>query len=405
MKRIYQMRTKIIAIISVIVFVFSGVAIILNQNVSADQYENKIKALQADMAKYQAEGDRLNQVALSLQGEIDRLASEKNVIQAQIDINQIEHDQLVEQIKETESQLQNNRDSLGFVLADMYVDDTITPIEMLASSKSLSDFLDKQEQRSATRNQLNLKIEEIKQLKKELEESKTRIAGILSDQKTQRDILVNKEAEQRSLRDRTKGQEASYQKMIEKNKKEIDSIRAVQAALAARVNSTGGVVLISGGLLMEYPWNSSNCPMTNGQNPPLPGFLSTQGADGNGGDGWGYGCRQCASYVAWRVAKETGKYYKWGNAKDFYQNALNAGYQKSEPQAGCIGVMFGSTTRRNDGHSFGHVVWVETDPYIDSRGRKVIQISQYNYNYGAGFGMYSRQEVSVNLYDAYVKIK
>ena len=396
-KKIYQMRTKIIVIISAIVFVFSGVAIILNQNVSADQYENKIKALQADMAKYQAEGDRLNQVALSLQGEIDRLASEKNVIQAQIDINQIEHDQLVEQIKETESQLQNNRDSLGFVLADMYVDDTITPIEMLASSKSLSDFLDKQEQRSATRNQLNLKIEEIKQLKKELEESKTRIAGILSNQKTQRDILVNKEAEQRSLRDRTKGQEANYQKMIEKNKKEIDSIRAVQAALAARVNSTGGVVLISGGLLTEYPWNSSNCPMV--------GFLSTGGADGTGGDGWGYGCRQCASYVAWRVAKETGKYYEWGNATDFYQNALNAGYQKSEPQADCIGVMFGSTTSRNDDHSFGHVVWVETDPYINARGRKVIQISQYNYNYGAGYGMYSRQEVSVNLYDAYVKIK
>ncbi len=391
--KLYRPSLFIVAI----VISLSAIFLRTNQPVLADQYDEKIRVLQQNISSYQAESERLNQAALSLENELSRIANEKAGIQAQIDINQLKYDQLASQISETERQIKSNQDSLGKIIADMYVDDTISPIELIVSNKSISEFMDRQEQRTAIRNQLTAKIAEVKQLKTTLEGQKNEVSSILENQKSQRNTLEAKANEQANLLDQTKGQEDAYQQLISNSQVEINVARATQAAIAARLRNTGGSTIIEFGSLSEYPWNSSNCPMV--------GMLSSGGENGSGGDGWGYGCRQCASYVAWRIAKETGKYYRWGNATDFYANALNAGYQKSDPQIGSIGVMFGSTTGASSGHYYGHVVWVETDPYVDASGRSVIQISQYNAWTPAGWGMYSRQEVSVGAYDAYVKIK
>jgi surface antigen len=127
----------------------------------------------------------------------------------------------------------------------------------------------------------------------------------------------------------------------------------------------------------------------------MSGYLSTGGADGNGGDGYGYGCRQCASYAAWRIAKETGIYYRWGNAVDFTRNARNAGYQEGAPMPGSIAVMDPAKA----GQGYGHVAWVEAV----SGGN--VTVSQYNYDYGQGYGMYSMMTLSASAFDHYIKIK
>jgi len=65
----------------------------------------------------------------------------------------------------------------------LYVDDKITPIEMLASSKTVSDFIDKQEYRSSVRNQLTSTISEIKVLKESLVAQKTDVETCLKRSK------------------------------------------------------------------------------------------------------------------------------------------------------------------------------------------------------------------------------
>jgi surface antigen len=121
------------------------------------------------------------------------------------------------------------------------------------------------------------------------------------------------------------------------------------------------------------------------------GMLSTGGADGNGGDGRGYGCRQCASYAAWRGAKETGKYVSWGNANTFDDYASNDARftVTTTPRANSIGVM--------DFSPYGHVVWVEA-----VNGDGTVRVAQYNYNYGAGWGMFSRVDLPAATYDWYI---
>lgn len=353
------------------------------QPVSADQYDDKIAALQANMAQYKAEADRLSAEASTLANALAQITNEKNALQSQVDLSQAQYDKLVIQIADTEKQIKENKDALGSTIADLYVDDEISPVEMLASSQNIGDFLNKQEYRNSVKDSLNSTIKRVKDLKQQLSDQKAEVEKVLNEQKTARDALVAKESEQATLLAQTKNDESTYQGLIKDSQRQIAEAKAAQAALRARTNSTGGYTLVDAGSLVDYPWNSGNCPMW--------GYLSTGGADGNGGDGRGYGCRQCASYVAWKVAKETGIYYKWGNGGDFARNAIAAGYQNlgSSPQPGSLAVMWGNP---------GHVAWVEA-----VSGNQVL-VSQYNYNYGAGWGMYSEMWLSTNFFDQYVKI-
>lgn len=382
---------KSVLILSVILIAVA-VPLQMTQKVSADQYDEKINALQQEINQYQAEGNRLNSQADTLQTALSQLSSQRATIQAQIDLSQAKYDKLVQQIADTEKQIKDNQDALGVTIANMYVDGMISPIEMLASSKTISEFLDKQEYQSSIRDQLTSTINKIKDLKTLLNTQKADVSKILEDQKSQRDQLVAKQNEQQTLLSETQGQEAAYQQLIGKNQAAIDEARATQAMLNSRISGSGGGSIINGGLLSAYPWNNSNCSML--------GYWSTGGSDGNGGDGYGYGCRQCASYVAWKIAKVTNFYPSWGNAVNFTSNAqARFGAGDGQPHPGSIAVMDPSTA----GVSEGHVAWVETEPYV-SDGRTVIQVSQYNYNYGAGYGMYSLMELSVNAFDHYVQI-
>ncbi len=388
-KKAILTRTILISV-SLIVAITVPTAVFNNKADACSSIEActaEINNLNAQIAEYTTQANALSDQAATLKDALAVIASQKAVIQTQIDVSQAKYDKLSQQIAENEALIKTNQDSLGKIIADMYVDDEVTPIEMLASSSTISEYLDKQEYRSSVRSQLTSTINKIKKLKEELASERTQVDVVLTEQKAQRATLSDKESEQNNLLAQTEGEESNYQALIGKNQSAIAAAKAAQAAISSRFNNSGGYSLVSSGSLGDYPWNSSNCPMV--------GFLSTGGSDGNGGDGRGYGCRQCASYVAWRIAKETGRYYQWGNAVNFYGNAVAAGYTAGSARAGSIAVMTGATAGNG---SYGHVAWVEA-----VSGNKVL-ISQYNYNYGAGYGLYSEMWLSVSAFDYYVHI-
>ncbi len=362
------------------------------QKASADQYDDKISALEQDSAKYQAQAAELNAQAVTLQSTLAQLTNERAALQAQIDINQAQYDQLIIQIADTEKKIKDNQDALGETIANLYVDQKISPLEMIASSKNISDYLDKEEYRNSVRDQLTSAIKEIKDLKTKLDKQKSDTQTVLADQKSARDSMDSKQREQENILAQTQNSEAAFQGLISANAAQIAAARATQAALNTRGTTTGGFNVFASGLLPNYitdarygSWNNSNCPM-------VYTYMSSQGSDGNGGDNRGYGCRQCASYVAWKINQEKGFWPSWGNASNFGSHGT-----ATSPRAGTIAVLY-------DGGP-GHVAWVETDPYVSTTGRlkgqSVIKVSQYNFNYGQGYGMYSLMELSVNFFDTY----
>lgn len=366
-----------------------------SQSVSADQYDDQIAELQADMARYQKEADRLNKQSITLKNTLEQIANDKKALQAKIDISQAQYNKLVLQIKETEKEIADNQDALGNTIADLYVDDEISPIEMLASSENIGEFLNKQEYRSSVQDELGQTIKRVRDLKAQLTTQKESVSKVLAEQKDARELLVAKENEQAQLLAQTNNSEAKYQGMIKNTKKQIAAARALQAAFN-NISNNGSTVIVESGMLSDYPWNTGNCYVDTYA-------ISHGGSNNNGGDGYGYGCRQCVSYVAWRIAKETGEYYSFlGNGGDVAYNLLNHKDSKhkyknlgSRPQPGSIAVMYSWKAP-----PYGHVAWVEA---VSPDGTQVL-VSQYNYkDYRIpSWGMYSKMWMPTSSYNQYV---
>jgi surface antigen len=343
---------------------------------SADQYDDKINALKGQVGELQARAGELRQKADTLQNELARLAAEKATIQAQIDLNQAKYENLIVKIKENEQRIADNKDALGATIADMYVDDGITPIEMIASSNNIGDYVDKESYRSSINDQLTSTIETIRKLKKELETQKAEVERVLADQKTQREALVAKETESQNLLAQTRGEEAAYQQMSASKNAEISKLQAEQAAvLAARAKSYGGGYssLPGDGSRGGYPSQWANAPMN--------AYV----------DNWGMYTRQCVSYAAFKVQQAYGNMPYWGgrgNAAEWDDNARAAGIKVSSvPAAGTVAIL-------NDG-SYGHAAWVES---VNADG--TINISHYNVGWRGEYAEWNN--LSPRYFDSYI---
>lgn len=349
---------------------------------SADDYDARIKALEQDIARYDAEAGRLSDQADSLQREVSRLNNEKATIQKQVDLSQAKFDKLTADIAANEKKIADNKEALGNIIADLYVDDTVSPIELLASSQNIGEFLNKQEYRSVSRDQLTSTITEIRELKKELEKQKTEVENVLRDQESQRNQLAAKEAEQQKLLNDTRGSEENYRGLSAQSAAQKDKLqREQQAAIerALRAAGGGGNAVAGDPNKGGYPSNLAN---SDYYNPVV--------------DPWGMYSRQCVSYTAWKVYQKNGYMPYWGgrgNANQWPGNARAAGITVSTtPRAGSVGVIMAG--------QYGHVVWVE-----GINGDGTINISQYNYwnAGGSGWGHYSEMyNVSPGAYDYYI---
>lgn len=347
--------------------------------VTARDFAAEIQAVQNQINQYQAEAGRLASEARTLENELARLNSEKAALQAQIDAKQIEYDKLVADIAENERKIAMLQDSLGDILAKLHVGEEISPLEMLASSSNISEYLDQQAQREAVRDGLKETIDEIDVIKKQLEQQKVDVQRVLDDQKAQREALTAKENEQQALVNETRGQEAAYQAMSAKSeaaKKDLE--RQQQAAIAAAMRAAGN----SGSAVAGDP--SKGGYPSKWANAPQDSIV----------DSWGMYNRECVSYTAWKVYQKNGYMPYWGgrgNANQWPGNARAAGIGTgSTPRAGSVGVI-------SAGY-YGHVVWVES---VNPNG--TINISQYNELTSQGWGHYSeRYNVNPATYDTYI---
>ena len=393
MKKINKKNLLINGAISVGVAAAGVVAVLPKNNAQAeksiDQLDKEIKAIQSQISDAESQASQLRNKAQTLQNELNGIENEKTMIQSQISIYQKQFEKLQIEIKNNEDSIQRNRNALGSILATMSLDDDITPIERIAGSSNLSKALDNFEYQSAVKNQLVEKVDSIKRAKAELEKQRDETKVALTNQKQAESALQEKIRQQNDLIAKTKNDEAEYTKYAserssqkaELQKQQQDMIQA-QILRAARAAGGGAIPQAIAGT-SSYPWNDANCYVDGNA-------VSHGGADGNGGDGYGYGCRQCVSYVAWKLRATKGiNAAYWGNAKNVPASARNAGFRTgSTPKVGSFGVMTGG--------QYGHIVWVE------SVNGNMVTISQYNYLVNGRWGQFSTMTVPASTYDTYV---
>lgn len=354
----------------------------------ADKYDDQIRAVQREIDQYQTEAQKLKDQANTLEKELTQLTVDLNVIQGRIELSQAQYDQLQQQISDTQKKIDDNRKALGKIISDMYVDSEISPLEMLASSKNVSDYLDKSAYQASISAELKAMIGEVKKAKEELENQQQAVTRVLSEQKLAEEQLTEKTAQRQTLLDKTKGDEAAYNTLVadrEQQKGELH--RQQQAAIEAAMQRGGAFSpnIIGDSSKGGYPWEAGCWVNANA--------WSFGGVNGNGTDPLGYGCRQCVSYTGFKVGQRTGNYPRyWGNANMWPASARSAGYQTgAAPRANSVGIIMAG--------QYGHSVWVDS-----VNGDGTLTISQYNYYNagGPGWGNYSKMRVSASTYDVFI---
>ena len=203
-------------------------------NVSAESLSDKIATLQAQIDSAQSQADKLRTEADTLQNALNIITYEKNALQAQVDASQARYEQLMGQIEENRKKLEKQQLVLGATIAELSVESAESPIEILAGTGSIGDFIDRQEYRTSVQDQVNAAMRDIKKLKTELERQRKEVENVLAKQKAHRDQLAAKEAEQARLVESTRSQESAYQAQVGDLKKQK---AAAEAALAASMSS------------------------------------------------------------------------------------------------------------------------------------------------------------------------
>lgn len=372
---------KVVLVVTVVVMAFAA-PIQLAGKVFADRFDDQINAIQAQINAYNAQAKVLAGQVATLQGAVDQIQTQINTIQAQINLSQAQYDKLVAEIADTEKKIKENQDALGETIANLYVDQAVSPLELIASSKNISDFLDKQEYRNSIRDQLTASINEIKDLKKKLEQQKVDVAAVLAKQTAERTSLDAARAQQQTLLNETRGQEAAYQQLISASQQKLNDAASAQRAYYQSLISGGHNA--SSGVSGSFQWRSLS--PNNGSGGCVGGYPYCMAQD-TYVDPWQLYNRECVSYVAWALSERFGRYvggfHGQGNAQDWPYSApaYSGAIRVYNPQPGDAVILPG-------GSSFspiGHAMIVES---VSSDGW--LNVSQYNF---FGTGQYSTMDI------------
>lgn len=345
---------------------FAGTRII-----GAQSLQQQINELTAENNKNKAQLDALKIEASSYQETIDALSAQINAFQKEINRRQAESEELQRQIVIKEAELEKQRDLLGQNIKAMYMEGDISTIEMLATSKSLSEYFDKQQYREVVKNKIKTTLDKITALKVELQSKREEVEKIIKQQEELRKATAIQKAEQDRLLGMNKSQQAEFNKQIKKTQSEINELKRQQAIQNAALFGNGGGQVGGGG----YPWGHAPC-LHGGH---VKGYCYDYEWGYNGSYyNWstgGYAYRNCTDYVAWRTGAPGGL----GNAKTWDDRAPAYGLTvSSTPRVGAAAVS-------NSGY-YGHVMYVEA---VNSDGS--IIISDYN---RAGPGEYGISTLS-----------
>jgi peptidoglycan hydrolase CwlO-like protein len=138
-----QLLTRL-TIGSLVVVVTLATPLAYVQRALADQWDSQISALQSQADQYQSQASALQAQADTLQNKLDQINAQVAALQAQIGVNEAKHNQLQADIAVNQKKLADTQSVLGDTLANLYVDDNVSAVELLASSQNIGDYVDKQ---------------------------------------------------------------------------------------------------------------------------------------------------------------------------------------------------------------------------------------------------------------------
>ncbi len=376
-----RQKPQSISLVVVIGIIF-GSLLITGPAVHATDYNAEIKQLQAEKDANINNRSSLESTALTLEQKLANLQANIAVLGTEITSNQASQTDLAAKIVTSTEQIKNEQVLLGRLIRQLYIDNDISTLEMLASSKNLSEYVEREQYSLSVQSKVKQSVDRIAALKKEQENQKVLVDKLVADNQSMQRQLSSDQKDSANLLAMNQQQQTEYSKTIvvqstqitdlqrqqaeenlrfereqaalaEAARKKAEALAAAQTAARQPVSvpvpepTPAGIKSIDG---HNYPWASAS----------FPNEIS---------DPWGMYLRQCVSYTAWAVAASGRHMPYWGgygDAKQWDDNARAAGIPVDyNPRPGDVAVSKRGT--------YGHVMYVD-----GVNGDGSINISQYN---------------------------
>lgn len=231
--------------------------------VNADRYSEYSDQIQELKQKNQQSEEHVHKLlvhAQSIQEVIDKLQANINKLQDKIAENQAKSANLKVEIAEAEKELEYQKDVLGQNIKAMYLEGQISTLEMLATSKDLSQFVDKQQYRDVVKDKIKEQVDEITELRLKLKAQREEVERLIEQDKQLQEQINDQKAEQNRLLNLNRAERTEYNQQIAVNNKKIEELRAAQAAIANALNKglykASPVGPVSGGDIIGNVGNS-----------------------------------------------------------------------------------------------------------------------------------------------------
>ncbi|HVW23643.1 MAG TPA: CHAP domain-containing protein [Candidatus Saccharimonadales bacterium] len=341
-------RVRLVACVLTLAGLIGGAAF-----VHADQFDDQINALRGQNANIQGLLNGLESAASGYQQVIAQLQQQIDSVQAALSANQAQQAALQAQITKNQQDIDTKKANLAATIKQMYIDGQTSTIEELASSKNLSDYVDKEEGQVAVQNQLTQTIAQIAALQAQLQKQKAQLDTLIASEQAQHDQLASAQAQQNQLLAYNEGQQSAYNSQLNANSSQIAELRRQQIIANNRYN------------IGDFKGSPDNGGYPNAwANAPQDSLIDT----------WGMYNRECVSYTAFRVHQDylAGKNNRdmpyWGgvgNANQWDDNARAAGIPvDTNPTPGSIAI--------SNAGAFGHAM------YVEAVNGNEIYVQQYN---------------------------
>lgn len=333
----------------------ASVLLSLGFPVHADDFDTQINNLQAKISEQKAALGALQTQADTLENKLAGINAQVTAITNQLELTSAQLRQVNIRIEQLNQQMAKQKAFLANNIKTMYLQSSTSPLEVLLSSESLSDYYNKQEYLEKIKEKIQETLESLLATKKDLDGQQKQLADLTDQQKTQQQALVAQQQEASNLLAQTQGQEAAYQSMVVETNKQLQGIVAARAEAIRRA----GIKFSSSGC-GGYPavWcNAVQDSMV---------------------DDWAFYNRECVSYVAWKrwaLGMKPQPNY-WGNAADWYRYV-----NSSTPHSGDIIVW--------RAYANPYVGWAGHVAFVESVNGSTVTMSQFNFDVGTGPGRFS----------------
>lgn len=339
------------------ILLFAGIFVTTKQTAAiANCVSEECLAAEEEKKTSEAMSSKAKENATLLAAEIETLEKEIAEIETHIAENQKTAEGLAAEIETTSKKLLGQQEALAKLLVDIHFEEKADTISILAGSKNLSDFSEKQARAEAVKAQISLSANAVKKTKEELENKKAQVDQILADAEAQRAQIDGNRKKQEQM----KTQYEEDAETFDEKARAAQKIMAEEIAKEIAKNNATGRVVASG--TNSYPYQN-RCPQENW-------YFTGRFYYGYGG----YIC-ECTSYAGYKAYEYYGiQINSWGNAKYWGNSALAHGYSyDSTPEAHTVGFSTAGV--------YGHVVWIET---VNSDG--TVDLSEYNNSYSSVSG-------------------